>query len=196
MFPYEERCDFAKRNEGALDPMLIYLQLIETEEDKSKFEQIYLEYRSLMFHTAYKLLRHEEDAEDVVHQSFLKIIDVLEKISDPMCHKTKALVVIIVERTAIDLYRRRKRRVTIPFDEGYASRSIPTQAEAMAHGDSFARAMAALPVRQREVLLLKYDWGYSNREIAALVSMEEVNVRKTIQRAKEHLATALQEQEV
>jgi len=66
----------------------------------------------------------------------------------------------------------------------------------MAHEDSFARAMAVLPARQREVLLLKYDWGYSNTEIAALLSMEEANVRKTIQRAKQHLSAALQEQEV
>ena len=176
--------------------MLIYLQLIETEEDKSKFETIYLTYRDLMFYVAQRILNNEHDAEDVVHQSFLKIIDVLEKISDPVCHKTKSLVVIVVERTAIDLYRKHKRRTTVPFDEGYALPSTPTQAEAMAHGYSFARAMAALPARQREVLLLKYDWGYSNKEIAALLSMEEDNVRKTIQRAKQHLSTALQEQEV
>ena len=123
-------------------------------------------------------------------------LKILEKIDEPVCHKTRALVVIIVERTAIDLYRRGKRRAAVSFDEGYTALSIPTQAEAMAHGDSFARAMAALPARQREVLLLKYDWGYSNEEIAALLSMQEANVRKTIQRAKENLAAALREQEV
>lgn len=182
-----------ERNEP---PLIIYLSLIESDADKTKFETIYHTYRDLMFYIAQRILNNEHDAEDVVHQSFLKIIDVLEKISDPVCHKTRSLVVIIVERTAIDLYRRHKRRTAVPFDEGYATLSIPTQAEAMAHGDSFARAMAALPVRQREVLLLKYDWGYSNKEIAALLSMEEANVRKTIQRAKENLAAALREQEV
>lgn len=30
--------------------MLIYLQTIETEEDKSKFEDIYREYRGLMYY--------------------------------------------------------------------------------------------------------------------------------------------------
>ena len=47
--------------------MLIYLQIIETDEDKSKFEQIYEAYRGLMFHAAFKVLTHEQDAEDAVH---------------------------------------------------------------------------------------------------------------------------------
>ena len=46
--------------------MLIYLQTIETEEDKSKFEDIYREYRGLMYYVAYKRLHHEQDAEDAV----------------------------------------------------------------------------------------------------------------------------------
>ena len=44
--------------------MLIYLQMIETPQDKSKFEAIYEEYYGLMYHTAYKYLKHEQDAED------------------------------------------------------------------------------------------------------------------------------------
>ena len=35
--------------------MLIYLQTIETEEDKSKFEDIYREYRGLMYYVAYSV---------------------------------------------------------------------------------------------------------------------------------------------
>mgnify|MGYP006874099284 CR=1 FL=1 len=33
--------------------MLIYLQVIETEEDKNKFEDIYQKYRGLMYYVAY-----------------------------------------------------------------------------------------------------------------------------------------------
>lgn len=36
--------------------MLIYLQVIETEEDKNKFEDIYQKYRGLMYYVAYHLL--------------------------------------------------------------------------------------------------------------------------------------------
>ena len=41
--------------------MLIYLQTIETEEDKSKFEDIYREYRGLMY---YVCLLYTSDAAD------------------------------------------------------------------------------------------------------------------------------------
>lgn len=30
--------------------MIVYLQMIETDEDKSKFEEIYQEYRNLMYY--------------------------------------------------------------------------------------------------------------------------------------------------
>ena len=51
--------------------MLIYLQTIETEEDKSKFEDIYREYRGLMYYVAYKRLHHEQDAEDAATSCYL-----------------------------------------------------------------------------------------------------------------------------
>lgn len=42
--------------EGGVALMLIYLQMIETDEDRSKFEEIYNEYRGLMYYVAYKRL--------------------------------------------------------------------------------------------------------------------------------------------
>ena len=59
--------------------MMIYLQMIETPEEKSKFEQLYLEYRGLMFHVAYDILHNEHDAEDAVHQAFVKIAENIKK---------------------------------------------------------------------------------------------------------------------
>ena len=61
--------------------MLIYLQTIETDKDKSKFEQIYEAYRGLMFHVAFKILEQEQDAEDAVHHAFVKIAENITKIS-------------------------------------------------------------------------------------------------------------------
>lgn len=55
--------------------MIIYLQMIESDEDKSKFEQLYIMYKGLMFHVAMKILKNEFDAEDAVHQAFLSLIE-------------------------------------------------------------------------------------------------------------------------
>ena len=67
--------------------MMIYLQMIDSPEDRSKFEQIYMEYRSMMFHIANRILTNEQDAEDAVHEAFLKIAENIEKIGQPSVQK-------------------------------------------------------------------------------------------------------------
>ena len=54
--------------------MLIYLSLIEEDAEREKFEMLYDAYRNLMFFLANEILGDTQDSEDVVHQSFLKII--------------------------------------------------------------------------------------------------------------------------
>lgn len=70
--------------------MLIYLQMLETPEEKSLFEQIYLEYRGLMYHVAYEILHNEQDAEDAVHQAFIKIAENIKKIYCLRCNTTSS----------------------------------------------------------------------------------------------------------
>ena len=174
--------------------MLIYLILIESDAEKSKFEIIYCEYRDLMFHVADKILNNQQDSEDAVHQAFIKIIEVLEKIDEPKCPKTRAFVVTIVERKAIDLYRKKKRSIIIELDEEHYNVPTPSDLESVCGISDLAKAIAMLPTRFRELLLLKYDSGFSEREIAQIMSMTESNVKKTIQRAKAKLETILKEQ--
>ena len=85
--------------------MLIYLMMIESPEDSSKFEMIYYQYRALMYHIAYKILNNEHDAEDAVHSAFVKVAENISKIENAVCPKTQSYVVTIVENKAIDLYR-------------------------------------------------------------------------------------------
>lgn len=59
--------------------MIIYLHMIENDENKSKFEIMYTEYKNLMLYVANQILHDTLDSEDVVHQSFLKLIRILGK---------------------------------------------------------------------------------------------------------------------
>lgn len=90
--------------------MIVYLQMIDTSEDRSKFEQLYLEYRGLMFHAANQILHNEQDAEDAVHQAFLSIAQHIQNIDQPISSKTRCYVVTITENKAIDQYRRRQKQ--------------------------------------------------------------------------------------
>lgn len=59
--------------------MLIYLQMIESEQDQVKFLQLYERYRGLMFYVANQILHSEQDAEDAVYEAFVSIIENLKK---------------------------------------------------------------------------------------------------------------------
>ena len=164
--------------------MLIYLQMIETDEDKSKFEQIYIEYRGLIFYVAHQLLKNEQNAEDAVSQAFIKVVENITKISEPICPKTKAFIVTIVENKAIDMLRASSRHPTVPFDDiAYGL----TQTNEYSHFDNpITKHILMLPVQQRHVIWLKYYQGYTLREIADLMGISLVWAQKLDQRAKKN----------
>lgn len=171
--------------------MLIYLQLIDSPEDKSKFEQLYIQYRQLMFYIANNILHNEQDAEDAVHQAFLTIAENIKKISTSDCTKTKSYIVIIVESRSIDLYRERKRRPTDLLNENIHGLEFEPP-----HTSPLADAIVKLPARYRHVILLKYDCGYSNQEIADLLGLSYEGVHSLDQRAKKKLKELLEKEGV
>ena len=162
--------------------MLIYLQTIETEEDKSKFEDIYREYRGLMYYVAYKRLHHEQDAEDAVHYAFMKIAENI-KIIDPVSPKTKQLVVTIVDNRVTDMLRMNGRHPTAEYND-----EILNHLSAELHtGDLLTEAILKLPEQQRHVIWLKYYHGYNLREISKMLGITLSWAQKIDQRAKKQL---------
>jgi RNA polymerase sigma-70 factor (ECF subfamily) len=168
---------------------------MEKSKDEEKFELLYMEYKNLMFYVANKILGNTKDAEDAVQDAFVKIVEVIDKIDTVKSPKTKGFVVTIVERKAIDIYRSKQRKPVVAFNKQIFC--IPKGEDLLSLTDQspFAVAIALLPIKYRELLLLKYDTGFSEKEIAKLLSMSEANVHKTIQRAKKKLSEKLKEQE-
>lgn len=171
--------------------MMIYLQMLETTEQKVRFEDLYYTYKNLMFYVANQILRNEHDAEDAVQQAFFAIAKNFEKISEIKCPQTRSFIVTIVERKAIDIYRAKNRGGVVAFDEEFINVPHTAEADSIAARADLANAMAMLPSRYRELLLLKYDSGYSEQEIAEMCAMTKANVKKTIHRAKKKLEAIL-----
>lgn len=168
--------------------MLIYLSMIESQDDRHRFERIYERYRNLMYHVAYRILRNPQDAEDAVHQAFVSIIQNIHKFVQIDCPETRSFIVLMTERKAIDLIRIRHSEKILPLNEDWVGLEIPAPGD---HG--LADALAKLPVRYREVLLLRFDNGYSTRELAKMLGLTESGVRKLIGRAKDALRYILEE---
>lgn len=169
--------------------MLIYIQMIDSPAEKDKFECLYLMYRDLMFYIANQILQNEQDAEDVVHAAFVSVAENIEKFSSPTCPKTKGYIVTITENKAIDLYRKKKRHPKVLLLEETAGLEVSYEGS-----HAIARCFALLPARDRDILMLKYRYGYTAREIAKMLNISEANANKRIQRAKEKLENLCNEE--
>jgi len=162
--------------------MLIYLQMIETPEDKTKFETLYTEYKEWMGTIAFSILNNKHDAEDAVHNAFVKIAENIKKVDDPHSKKTRSYIVTIIETKAIDIYRKKQRHPEVPISEEDMGIHFD-----YSNCGNLARCIAQLPPRQRAVLTLKYRHGYSNQEIAKILKISVHNAIKIDQRAKANL---------
>ncbi len=99
--------------------MMIYLQTIDTAEDRSKFEQLYEQYKQLMFYTAFQILKRPQDAEDAVHLAFLSIAENISRISDLDYSGDNALTKAILALPAA--YRQ---CILLKFYHGYSTKEI------------------------------------------------------------------------
>ena len=57
-----------------------------------------------------------------------------------------------------------------------------------------AAAIAKLPAQYRDVLLLRFDNGFTTKEIASMLNISDSGVRKLIARAKRSLQEMLEKE--
>lgn len=180
--------------------MLLLLAMIDNEEDKSKFEQLYNQYRQLMFYIAKGILHDDSLAEDAVQQAFVKIIDNLQKIIDPDCPQTKSYVVIIVKHAALDMLKQRNRHKDFSYEEmkenGGMGERVPSTLDGEAEYRILISAIRSLPQNYTDVLSLRYINGYSVEEISKMLNLSMANTRKILQRARNKLEQILREEGV
>ena len=171
--------------------MLIYLQMIDSPEEKSKFEKLYLLYRDTMYTVAVGILKNHHDAEDAVHYAFVKIAENISKIGEVDCPKTKGYIVTIVENRAIDIYRRKKAHPMVFYNEETVGSVVEYDGDNLLAG-----CILKLPPRQRHVILLKYQHGYELKEIAKMLGITYTNALAIEQRAKKKLMALYKEAEL
>lgn len=176
------------------DVMLVYLEMLETPEEKLKFEQLYFLYRDKMYAVAFKILHNENDAEDIVHESFKAIIENFEKINDISCHKTWNYIVTIVKNKSFTLYQKKKHHETSAYEDwtevemDFTPEKVTEKREI---AEILAELIRSLPFPYKEVLYLQYYNALSGEEIAKFIDKTPAHVRKISQRAKAMLKEEL-----
>lgn len=175
--------------------MLIFLTMIDADEDKEKFISIYNKYSKLMRYVANRILNNDQDAEDAVQEALFKVAENISKVSDPECTKTKNFVVIIVERKALDILRSRNKGNVKYIDEISSDAEAGLEFDQIFEGESpLAQCIRKLPANYREMILLKYHFGYNLKEISDLLGITLNNARQIDQRAKNRLKKICEEE--
>lgn len=126
---------------------------------------------------------------------FNYLFSIKSKIDEVDSPRTKAFIVIIVERIAIDFYRKRKREKVSDIEEEYKNREVNFSIEDKVCESNLTIALAKLNESYFQVLSLKFQYGFSNKEIANVLNLGEENVYKRIQRARKKLKEILEEME-
>ena len=163
---------------------------------KSVFlEQLYKEYYPLMYYTAFNILRDHNLAEDAVHEAFLKLTKksfMFEKIK---CKKTAAFMVIIVRNIALTMYKYNKKEFNQRLEDNHmATDPSPSPLDLIITNinvEKIKETINTMNPNYAEILILKYHYECSNKQIAELLSISEENVRVRLHRARKKLAAKL-----
>ncbi|MPM38230.1 ECF RNA polymerase sigma factor SigW [bioreactor metagenome] len=169
--------------------MLIYLNLLNTEEEKNKFEQIYYQYKQLLFYVANKILNDEYLSEDAVHETFIKIAENISHISEDICPQTKGYIVIIVRNISLNMLKKQKSYIDIDDYSEIISDDYSLEDEVLSkHSYSLIiEEISNLPITYKDVLYLTYVEELSTKEIACLINIENEAVKKRLQRGRKIL---------
>jgi RNA polymerase sigma-70 factor (ECF subfamily) len=140
---------------------------------------------------AMRLLRHREDAEDLVQDAFLASLQHIDSF-DLTRPFWPWLSRIIVNR-GLDLASSRSTRTADSLGDD-VSDTGPTPSESVEQGEireEFRRTLAAFPARRRLVVQLFEVDGFSVAEIAKLLNSSPATIRWHLHVARRELRTAL-----
>ena len=150
---------------------------------------LYRDHRMRMVRLAILLVDDPSTAEDVVQEAFTGLHRHWSGLRDEAA-AIGYLRTAVVNGSRSVLRRRRTARDYVPPHQVNA-RSAESLAMLSAEHQSVVDALATLPPRQREVLVLRYYGGLSELEIAEATGISRGTVKSTASRAMDSVARAM-----
>lgn len=175
--------------------LFLYLAIIDDEVDRDKFEIIYYSYRKRMVFEAYSVLHNSFDAEDAVHETFIKIARNIKAIDDPDSTKTLSYVLKAVKNTAINMYNKNKKSndfVDIDTVQNMADEDFFEKLEISENYDEVVKAIRRLNDKYRDVLFYHYVSDMKISDIADLLGRKKSTVQQQLVRGKKLLIESLE----
>jgi RNA polymerase sigma-70 factor, ECF subfamily len=163
--------------------------------DEAALEAVYQRYGAACYRLARRLIGDTQLAEDVVQQVFLALWQ--GGGYDPARGAVSTWLMSITHHKSVDMLRRDKgRRQRMSSDQELfeleAAGPGPAEAAwARLRAERTRAALRELPVDQREVLLLAYYGGYTQREIADITGLPLGTVKSRTFQAMQRLRRSL-----
>lgn len=176
------------------------------EGDLAAFETLATRYERRVYSLALRILRHEQDAEDVTQQTFLNVLEHLSGFRAESSFATWLMK--IATHAALKIIRKRRGLDTVSLEETTepqdGSENIPHPEYITDWGESPERlvdrnetmrfiddALAQLDEKHRLVFLLRDVEGLSIQETAETLGLSEANVKVRLLRARLQLREVL-----
>ena len=166
--------------------MLLFLIMLDSDEDRSKFVQLYHKYRYFLWYLARERLQDDHLAEDAVQETFLALTRHMDKVG-------------CVENKATDLWRKRQgimeEKEASPKQEAEVfGEDVLDQYLVKESYERILQAIQKLDEIYRVVFEFKYLHELSDREIADLLGVTPKVVNVRIFRARKKLQNLLREE--
>lgn len=172
------------------------------------FQQLYERYHRRAFAVALGVLRHPEDAHDVVQESFIKAYRYLDRFEGKSSFYT--WLYRIVKNLAIDYLRKRKRGMSVSFDDTAANLTedsfddltwVPkilgqNPGKSLLRAEireQIAAALENLSPNHRAVIVMREVEGLSYEEMAEVLECSKGTIMSRLFHARKYMQTALAE---
>jgi RNA polymerase sigma-70 factor (ECF subfamily) len=166
------------------------LALASMQEVRSELDLTALvdTYSALLFRVAHSILRSQSESEDVVQDTFVRVLEHQHKLPD--VRDMRVWLVRIAWNLALDRKRKvRPDQIDEQFAASLVSRTIPAD-QALSETRQMQivlREIDKLPSAERSALLLSAIDDLTTNEIAVILKKSESAIRALLFRARTHL---------
>jgi len=161
--------------------------IIASRKDRNEFAFLYEKYVDKIFNYFWYRVGHDRDvAEDLTQETFVRAYKHLDKFQ--MQKTSYASYLLTITHNLLVNYYRSPKPISIEATGVDVPEEIWSDIETKDNLRSIWRTIQQLPVKERDILYLKYQKGYKVADIARIVGKSENAVKLTLSRVRKKLA--------
>ena len=195
-----KRITYMMNHESEMNTNDKWIILLAKEGDESAFRELYENNYEMIYRLAYRYSKSQEDAEDIMQETFIKAFKGIKKFDFNISANFSAWIYQIGYRCSMDYLRKRQKRkadqtesLTDIHSEPEARDSSPEKS-AIANQTIFQvkNALNILSPKQRIIFDLRHLQHRALKEISDILECSQSTVKKQLQRAVSKLRNQLE----